>query len=69
MDWQIIGSVLSKSFFEGISTFLYLVVVPGTLWIFLPGILLGTVFRRNEAYTLGASLGLLAMLTFGPLSF
>ena len=68
MSGELIVKVFSTSFFDGLFTFLQLVVIPVTIWIFLPGILVGTIFRNKEAYTIGAVLGLFAMITLGPLS-
>lgn len=68
MNGELIRSIWSISIFEGVFTFIQMVVIPVTLWIFLPGILLGTILRSKEAYTVGAVLGLFAMITLGPLS-
>lgn len=67
MNGELIGSIFSISIFEGVFIFIQMIVIPVTLWIFLPGILLGTVFRSKEAYTIGAVLGLFAMIEIGPL--
>ncbi|KEF40384.1 hypothetical protein M670_00410 [Schinkia azotoformans MEV2011] len=67
MSSELIKSIFSTSLFEGVFTFIQLVVIPTTLWILLPGIVLGIIFRSKETYIIGTVLGLFAMITLGPL--
>ncbi|MEW8985886.1 MAG: hypothetical protein AB2401_02565 [Bacillus sp. (in: firmicutes)] len=61
-------SDLINAFFEAFTPVVKALFVPIILWIMIPGLITKILFKRNDAYIIGAFLGLIGMIIIGPFS-
>jgi hypothetical protein len=55
------SSILVKGFLDGIVPLLNVFLAPILLWVLLPGIVAQVIFKRKEAYSIGAFIGLVTV--------
>jgi hypothetical protein len=57
-----------NAFLEAFIPIINLIIVPVFIWIILPGVVTRILFKKKEAYAIGAFLGMIGLFTVGPLS-
>jgi positive regulator of sigma E activity len=58
------SSLLVKGLLEGIVPLLKMFLAPILIWVLLPGIVAHVLFKRKEAYGIGAFVGLVTVFIF-----
>lgn len=62
------SELILKTFFEAFTPVIELIFIPIIFWIMIPGLVTRILFKRKDAYTIGAFIGLIGMFTIGPYS-
>ncbi|WP_226677167.1 hypothetical protein [Mesobacillus jeotgali] len=62
------SELILNAFFEAFTPVIELILMPVFLWIMIPGLVTRILFKRKDAYIIGAFLGLIGMFMIGPYS-
>jgi hypothetical protein len=62
------GQLLLSAFYEAFMPVIQMLFIPFLIWVIIPGFCTVLLFRSRKAYPVGAFLGLMGLVTIGPLS-